>query len=169
MWPFTVIEGQADKPLLRVQHEGQTKTFAPQQISSMLLARLKKYAEDFVDSEVTKAVITVPAYFNDSQRSATMEAGKIAGLDVLRIISEPVAAALTYGLQHQKSGKKKVLIYDLGGGTCDVSILDINGGQFNVLAKAGDTHLGGEDFDKCLVDHLLQVLLHSACCLHRQP
>ena len=169
LWPFKVYKGTADKPVLKVQHEGKTKEYAPQQISSMVLARMKKFAEDFLDGGVTQAVITVPAYFNDAQRSATVEAGKIAGLEVLRIISEPVAAALTYGLQRHHVGKSKVVIYDLGGGTCDVSALEIEGGDFNVLAKDGDTHLGGEDFDRCLVDHFVQVLKPSTAMLMFSP
>lgn len=155
--PFTVHEGNSDTPMLRVTHDGHTKSYAPQQISAMVLTRMKKFAEDSLGDEVTKAVITVPAYFNDAQRNATIEAGRIAGLEVLRVISEPVAAALTYGLQQRREGSRKVLVYDLGGGTCDVSILIIDGQDLKVLAKDGDTHLGGEDFDKCLVDHFVKV------------
>ena len=126
------------------------KSFTPQEISAKILAYMKKYAEDHLGHKVEKAVITVPAYFNDAQRQATKDAGQIAGLDVVRIINEPTAAALAYGLENEKS--EKILVFDLGGGTFDVSILDIGDGTFEVVSTAGDNHLGGDDWDQVLVD-----------------
>ncbi|MFA6645153.1 MAG: Hsp70 family protein, partial [Bacilli bacterium] len=126
------------------------KDFTPQEISAKVLAYMKKYAEDNVGQAIKKAVITVPAYFNDAQRQATKDAGVIAGLDVVRIINEPTAAALAYGLETKKAGK--ILVYDLGGGTFDVSILDIGDGTFEVVSTSGDNHLGGDDWDKVLAD-----------------
>ncbi|CDS01540.1 probable SSB2-heat shock protein of HSP70 family, cytosolic [Sporisorium scitamineum] len=151
-WPFTVIDKDGS-PFIEVNYLGETKQFSPQEISSMVLTKMKEIAEAKIGKEVRKAVITVPAYFNDSQRLATKDAGSIAGLDVLRIINEPTAAAIAYGLDSKSSTEKNVLIYDLGGGTFDVSLLNITGGVFAVKATAGDTHLGGEDFDNALLDH----------------
>ncbi|EST09394.1 Heat shock protein 70 family [Kalmanozyma brasiliensis GHG001] len=151
-WPFTVIDKDGS-PFIEVNYLGETKQFSPQEISSMVLTKMKEIAEAKIGKEVKKAVITVPAYFNDSQRLATKDAGSIAGLDVLRIINEPTAAAIAYGLDSKSSTEKNVLIYDLGGGTFDVSLLNITGGVFAVKATAGDTHLGGEDFDNALLDH----------------
>ncbi|CCF51027.1 hypothetical protein NDA18_006015 [Ustilago nuda] len=151
-WPFTVIDKDGS-PFIEVNYLGETKQFSPQEISSMVLTKMKEIAEAKIGKEVKKAVITVPAYFNDSQRLATKDAGAIAGLDVLRIINEPTAAAIAYGLDSKSSTEKNVLIYDLGGGTFDVSLLNITGGVFAVKATAGDTHLGGEDFDNALLDH----------------
>ncbi|XP_022201512.2 heat shock protein 68 [Nilaparvata lugens] len=152
-WPFKVIS-ESGKPKIQVQYKGEDKTFTPEEISSMVLTKMKATAEAFLGRKISDAVITVPAYFNDSQRQATKDAGAIAGLNVLRIINEPTAAALAYGLDKNLSGEKKVLIFDLGGGTFDVSILTIDEGSlFEVKATAGDTHLGGEDFDNRLVDH----------------
>ncbi|WAR58336.1 hypothetical protein PtB15_5B570 [Puccinia triticina] len=155
-WPFTVIEKDGN-PFIQVDYLGETKTFSPQEISAMVLAKLKETAETKLGKEVKKAVITVPAYFNDSQRLSTKDAGAIAGLDVLRIINEPTAAAIAYGLGEASDKKEKkertVLIFDLGGGTFDVSLLSIAGGVFTVKATAGDTHLGGEDFDNALLEH----------------
>ena len=131
--------------------EAEGKQYTPQEISAMILQYLKAYAEDYLGEKVTQAVITVPAYFNDAQRQATKDAGKIAGLDVERIINEPTAAALAYGID-KTDKEQKVLIYDLGGGTFDVSILDLADGTFEVLSTNGDTHLGGDDFDNVLVD-----------------
>ncbi|PLW44895.1 hypothetical protein PCASD_09132 [Puccinia coronata f. sp. avenae] len=155
-WPFTVIEKEGN-PFIQVDYLGETKTFSPQEISAMVLTKLKETAETKLGKEVKKAVITVPAYFNDSQRLSTKDAGAIAGLDVLRIINEPTAAAIAYGLNEATDKKDKkertVLIFDLGGGTFDVSLLSITGGVFTVKATAGDTHLGGEDFDNALLEH----------------
>ncbi|KAH6638065.1 heat shock protein 70 family [Boeremia exigua] len=152
-WPFKVI-AQGDSPMVQVDYLGESKTFSPQEISAMVLVKMKEVAETKLGMKVEKAVITVPAYFNDNQRQATKDAGAIAGLNVLRIINEPTAAAIAYGLGSGKSEKERnVLIYDLGGGTFDVSLLHIQGGVFTVKATAGDTHLGGQDFDTNLLDH----------------
>ncbi|XP_063629713.1 heat shock protein 68-like isoform X2 [Cydia splendana] len=153
-WPFKVVS-DCGKPKIQVEFKGETKRFAPEEISSMVLTKMKETAEAYLGSTVRDAVITVPAYFNDSQRQATKDAGAIAGLNVLRIINEPTAAALAYGLDKNLKGERNVLIFDLGGGTFDVSILTIDEGSlFEVKATAGDTHLGGEDFDNRLVNHL---------------
>jgi len=154
-WPFQVIEGPSGKPLIQVTFKGEVKQFAAEEISSMVLMKMKEIAEAYLGREVKNAVITVPAYFNDSQRQATKDAGAISGLNVLRIINEPTAAAIAYGLD-KKGKEKNVLIFDLGGGTFDVSLLTIEEGIFEVKATAGDTHLGGEDFDNRLVDHFVQ-------------
>ena len=152
-WPFQVIN-EAGKPKIRVQNKESWKTFTPEEISSMVLIKMKETAEAYLGQTVQDAVITVPAYFNDSQRQATKDAGIIAGLNVIRIINEPTAGALAYGLDKNLQGEKNVLIFDLGGGTFDVSILTIDEGSlFEVRSTAGDTHLGGEDFDNRLVDH----------------
>ncbi|KAK4055341.1 Heat shock protein ssb1 [Microbotryomycetes sp. JL201] len=154
-WPFKVIDKDGS-PFIEVEYLNETKTFSPAEISAMVLSKLKETAEAKIGKEVKKAVVTVPAYFNDSQRLSTKDAGTIAGLDVLRIINEPTAAAIAYGLGEatEKTKKEKlVLIFDLGGGTFDVSLLSINGGVFAVKATAGDTHLGGEDFDNALLTH----------------
>ncbi|KAL9714818.1 Heat shock protein ssb1 [Leucoagaricus gongylophorus] len=151
-WPFEVVEKDGS-PMIKVNHGKVDKTLSPQEISSMVLTKMKGISEAKLGKTVNKAVITVPAYFNDSQRLATKDAGAIAGLDVLRIINEPTAAAIAYGLDRQSKTEKNVLIFDLGGGTFDVSLLNINGGVFAVKATAGDTHLGGEDFDNALLEH----------------
>nr|CAD7597731.1 unnamed protein product [Timema genevievae] len=157
-WPFTVVN-DCGKPKIQVEYKGEVKTFAPEEVSSMVLTKMKEIAEAFLGTSVRDAVITVPAYFNDSQRQATKDAGAIAGLNVLRIINEPTAAALAYGLDKNLKGERNVLIFDLGGGTFDVSILTIDEGSlFEVKATAGDTHLGGEDFDNRLVTHLAQEI-----------
>ncbi|KAK1636029.1 hsp70-like protein, partial [Colletotrichum phormii] len=151
--PFKVVD-EGGNPKVQVEYLNETKTFSPQEVSSMVLLKMKEIAEVKLGKKVEKAVITVPAYFNDNQRQATKDAGAIAGLNVLRIINEPTAAAIAYGLGAGKSGKERnVLIYDLGGGTFDVSLLNIQGGVFTVKATAGDTHLGGQDFDTNLLDH----------------
>jgi L1 cell adhesion molecule like protein len=153
-WPFKVVQAEGDKPKLQVSYQGSLKTFTPEEISSMVLTKMKQIAEAYLGGTVNNAVVTVPAYFNDSQRQATKDAGRIAGLNVLRIINEPTAAAIAYGLDKtDQSGEKNVLIFDLGGGTFDVSLLTIDGGIFEVKATAGNTHLGGEDFDNRLVAH----------------
>ncbi|XP_045456568.1 heat shock protein 68-like isoform X7 [Melitaea cinxia] len=153
-WPFKVVS-DCGKPKIQVEFKGEMKRFAPEEISSMVLTKMKETAEAYLGTSVRDAVITVPAYFNDSQRQATKDAGAIAGLNVLRIINEPTAAALAYGLDKNLKGERNVLIFDLGGGTFDVSILTIDEGSlFEVKATAGDTHLGGEDFDNRLVNHL---------------
>ncbi|CAO3608406.1 unnamed protein product [Cunninghamella blakesleeana] len=156
-WPFTVVDKE-ENPYVQVEFEGETKTFSPQEISSMVLIKMKEIAEAKLGKKVSKAVVTVPAYFNDSQRQATKDAGTIAGLDVLRIINEPTAAAIAYGLDTNDKKERNVLIFDLGGGTFDVSLLTISGGVFAVKATAGNTHLGGEDFDSTLVNHFVQEI-----------
>jgi molecular chaperone DnaK len=145
--PYSVVKGDNDTP--RVDIDG--RLYSPQELSAMTLQKMKKTAEDYLGTDVTRAVITVPAYFNDAQRQATKEAGEIAGLKVERIINEPTAAALAYGLD-KADEDKKIVVYDLGGGTFDVSILELGDGVFEVLATNGDTHLGGDDFDQALID-----------------
>lgn len=154
-WPFNVrnVDG---KPKIEVVYKDEKKQFFPEEISSMVLVKMKETAEAYLGKTVTDAVITVPAYFNDSQRQATKDAGTISGLNVLRIINEPTAAAIAYGLDKKAAGERNVLIFDLGGGTFDVSILSIDDGIFEVKSTAGDTHLGGEDFDNRLVNHFVQ-------------
>ncbi|XP_047090515.1 heat shock 70 kDa protein 4-like isoform X2 [Lolium rigidum] len=158
LWPFKVVAGPAEKPMIVVKYKGEEKQFAAEEISSMVLTKMREIAEAFLGNTIKNAVVTVPAYFNDSQRQATKDAGAIAGLNVLRIINEPTAAAIAYGLDKKASstGEKNVLIFDLGGGTFDVSLLTIEEGIFEVKATAGDTHLGGEDFDNRMVNHFVQ-------------
>ena len=157
-WPFRVIAKDGGKPHVQVEFKGEQKTFSPEEISAMILIKMKEIAESYLGTEVTDAVVTVPAYFNDGQRQATKDAGAIAGLNVLRIINEPTAAAIAYGLDKKGKGggECNILIFDLGGGTFDVSLLTIDDGIFEVKATAGDTHLGGEDFDNRLVNWCLQ-------------
>ena len=155
MWPFKVTGGAGNKPQIKVIFKGEQKTFSPEEISSMVLVKMKEIAENFLGVSIKDAVVTVPAYFNDSQRQATKDAGVIAGLNVLRIINEPTAAAIAYGLDKKSSQEKNILIFDMGGGTFDVSLLTIEDGIFEVKATAGDTHLGGEDLDNRLVQHCL--------------
>ncbi|KAK3683467.1 heat shock protein 70 family [Podospora appendiculata] len=153
-FPFTIVD-RAGKPVVEVEFKGEKKQFTPEEISSMILIKMRETAEAYLGGTVNNAVITVPAYFNDSQRQATKDAGLIAGLNVLRIINEPTAAAIAYGLDKKVEGERNVLIFDLGGGTFDVSLLTIEEGIFEVKSTAGDTHLGGEDFDNRLVNHFV--------------
>jgi L1 cell adhesion molecule like protein len=153
LWPFKVEAGAEDKPMIVVKYKGENKKFYAEEISSMVLTKMKETAEAFLGKTVKNAVVTVPAYFNDSQRQATKDAGAICGLNVLRIINEPTAAAIAYGLDKKGKGEKNILIFDLGGGTFDVSLLTIDDGVFEVKATAGDTHLGGEDFDNKMVEY----------------
>ncbi|XP_022779048.1 heat shock protein 70 B2-like [Stylophora pistillata] len=154
-WPFEVVN-EGGKPKVRVQYKGSGKNFTPEEISAMVLTKMKEVAEAYLGQTIKDAVVTVPAYFNDSQRQATKDAGTIAGLNVIRIINEPTAAALAYGLEKNLIGEKNVLIFDLGGGTFDVSVLTIDEGSFfQVLSTAGNTHLGGEDFDNRMVDYFV--------------
>jgi len=155
-WSFKVVKGTDNKPMIEVEFKGEKKQFQAEQISAMVLTKMKQIAEDYLGTQVKDAVVTVPAYFNDSQRQATKDAGAISGLNVLRIINEPTAAAIAYGLDKKdEKGEKNVLIFDLGGGTFDVTLLAIDEGIFEVKATGGDTHLGGEDFDNRLVDYCM--------------
>jgi heat shock protein 1/8 len=152
--PFTIVSDKKDRPLIEVDYMDERRSFYPEQISAMILEKMKQIAETFVGNEIKDVVITVPAYFNDTQRQATENAGKIAGLNVQRIINEPTAAAIAYGLNNK--GNRNILIFDLGGGTLDVTILKLSDGQFDVLSTNGDTHLGGEDFDNKIREYCLQ-------------
>ena len=154
-FPFKVIQKDG-KPMVRVEVKGENKVFSPEEISSMVLGKMKEVAESYLGKKVTHAVVTVPAYFNDNQRQATKDAGIIAGLNVLRIVNEPTAAAIAYGLD-KTDGERQIIVYDLGGGTFDVSLLSIDQGVFEVLATAGDTHLGGEDFDQKIINHIAKT------------
>ncbi|PNX98935.1 heat shock protein, partial [Trifolium pratense] len=158
LWPFKVIAGDDDNPMILVNYKGEEKRFLAEEISSMVLTKMREIAEKFLESPVKNAVVTVPAYFNDSQRKATKDAGSIAGLNVMRIINEPTAAALAYGLQKRTNcvEERNIFIFDLGGGTFDVSLLTIKDNVFQVKATAGDTHLGGEDFDNRMVNHFVE-------------
>mmetsp|Transcript_23709 Transcript_23709/g.32648 ORF Transcript_23709/g.32648 Transcript_23709/m.32648 type:complete len:661 (+) Transcript_23709:75-2057(+) len=157
LWPFEVISGEAEKPMIQVDYKCEKKIFSAEEVSSMVLIKMKEVAEAYLSKEVKNAVVTVPAYFNDSQRQATKDAAAISGLNCLRIINEPTAAAIAYGLDKKNTtGERNILIFDLGGGTFDVSLLTIEEGIFEVKATAGDTHLGGEDFDNRMVDHFVQ-------------
>ena len=157
-WPFKVRADSNDKPIITVEYKGEEKDFKPEEISAMILTKMKNVAENYLGKAVNSAVITVPAYFNDAQRQATKDAGTIAGLNVLRIINEPTAAAIAYGLDANAKDEQKVLIFDLGGGTFDVSLLTIDDGIFEVLATAGNTHLGGEDFDNRMVEYFVNEI-----------
>ena len=154
-FPFKVVSDDNNKPVIQANYQEELKNFQPEEISSMVLTKMKETAEAYIGETVTEAVVTVPAYFNDSQRQATKDAGQIAGLNVLRIINEPTAAAIAYGLD-KKPEEKMVLIFDLGGGTFDVSLLSIDDGIFEVKATAGDTHLGGEDFDNIIMKYFIE-------------
>ena len=155
MWPFVVTESVEGKPVINVQYKKEKHTFSPEQISAMILEQMKKQAESFLGEKVTKAVITVPAYFNDSQRQATKNAAAIANLQVIRILNEPSAAAFAYGFENHNT-EKNILIYDLGGGTFDVSILHVKNGSFEVVSCNGDSHLGGNDFDNNLSKYVME-------------
>ena len=159
LWPFKVIKGDNNRPVIEVEYKGKIEKYYPQQISAMILGHVKKYSEDFVGKKINKAVITVPAYFNEAQKKATKEAGEIAGLKVIRILNEPTAAAIGYGYNMNKKidGKKNILVFDLGGGTYDVSILQLEKNKFSVLSINGDSHLGGEDFDNKLVEFCVEL------------
>jgi L1 cell adhesion molecule like protein len=154
LWPFKVVKDtNSDRPQIEVTFQNSTKRFYAEEISAFVLQKMKKIAEDYLGGEVKDAIVTVPAYFNDSQRQATKDAGKISGLNVLRIINEPTAAAIAYGLDKKFKTERNVLIFDLGGGTFDVSILSLEEGLFEVKSTNGHTHLGGEDFDNRIVDY----------------
>jgi heat shock protein 5 len=153
--PYKIVS-KSGKPYVQVDTKDGLKSFSPEEISAMVLVKMKEVAEAYLGREVKYAVVTVPAYFNDAQRQATKDAGLIAGLDVLRIINEPTAAAIAYGMD-KKSGEKNIIVFDLGGGTFDVSLLTIDNGVFEVVATSGDTHLGGEDFDQRLVEHFQKI------------
>jgi len=156
-FPFKVVEKKS-KPAIEVNTgPGGNKQFTPEEVSAMVLTKMKKTAEEYLGKDVTHAVVTVPAYFNDAQRAATKDAGIIAGLNIMRIINEPTAAAIAYGLDKDKEGEKNILVFDLGGGTFDVSLLTIDSGVFEVVATNGDTHLGGEDFDQRIMDHFMKL------------
>jgi len=155
-WPFTVVDKNG-KPHVKIVSNGETKLFAPEEISAMVLGKMKEIAEAYLGKKVTHAVVTVPAYFNDAQRQATKDAGTISGLTVMRIINEPTAAAIAYGLD-KKEGEKNILVFDLGGGTFDVSLLTIDNGVFEVVSTNGDTHLGGEDFDNRVMEHFIKLI-----------
>jgi endoplasmic reticulum chaperone BiP len=156
--PYDVVN-KGGKPYVSMEMPGgKQKQLSPEEVSSMILVKMKEIAENYLGQEVKYAVITVPAYFNDAQRQATKDAGTISGLEVLRIINEPSAAAIAYGLD-KKQGEKNVIVFDLGGGTFDVSLLTIDNGVFEVIATAGDTHLGGEDFDQRLAQHFAKIIL----------
>ena len=156
IWPFEVVpDPNSDRPMVKVEYLGETKTFLPEEISSMILQRLVSEANDYLGKTVKDAIITVPAYFNNNQRQATKIAGQIAGINVLRMINEPTAAAIAYGLDNKKNDEQNILIFDLGGGTFDVSILNFEGSLLEVRATRGDTHLGGEDFDDRLIHYCI--------------
>jgi heat shock protein 5 len=155
-WPFKVVD-KSGKPVVQVQYRGEERDFTPEEVSAMILVKMKETAEAYLGKKVTHAVVTVPAYFNDAQRQATKDAGTIAGLQILRIINEPTAAAIAYGLDKKSQSESRIIVYDLGGGTFDVSLLSIDDGVFEVLATAGDTHLGGEDFDNRVIEYFVKL------------
>lgn len=153
--PYTIVN-KSGRPYIQVKDNNQTKDYAPEEISAMVLKKMKQIAENYLGKEVHKAIITVPAYFNDAQRQSTKDAGAIAGLEVVRIINEPTAAAIAYGIDRSEV-ESNILVYDLGGGTFDVSVLMLDSGVFEVIGTAGDTHLGGEDFDRRVMDHFIKI------------
>lgn len=155
-FPFSVVNKDG-KPSVNVDVQGTQKNFSPEEVSAMVLGKMKEVAEAYLGKKVTHAVVTVPAYFNDNQRQATRDAGIIAGLNVLRVVNEPTAAAIAYGLDKKGKEESQIIVYDLGGGTFDVSLLSIEDGVFEVMATAGDTHLGGEDFDQRVMDHFVKL------------
>ena len=155
LWPFDVINRDG-KPYVKVLYKGEERTFAPEEISSMVLTKMRGIAETYLGKDVTHAVVTVPAYFDDAQRQSTKDAGTIAALQVLRIINEPTAAAIAYGLD-KKHEDTNIIVYDLGGGTFDVSLLTLDMGVFEVIATSGDTHLGGQDFDERVMQHFVKM------------
>jgi len=155
--PYKISMATGDKPMVNIESTpGDSKPFSPEEVSAMILRKMKETAEAFLGEAVTHAVVTVPAYFNDAQRQATKDAGAIAGLQVERVLNEPTAAAIAYGLDRSKQAEENILVFDLGGGTFDVTLLTIDNGVFEVKATAGDTHLGGEDFDQRVMDYCIQ-------------
>jgi heat shock protein 5 len=156
LWPFELVSKDT-KPYIQVDYRNEKKTFSPEEISAMVLTKMKETAEAYLGKTVTHAVVTVPAYFNDAQRQATKDAGTISGLNVMRIINEPTAAAIAYGLDKKSAGEQNILVFDLGGGTFDVSLLTVDSGVFEVMATNGDTHLGGEDFDNRIMEHMFKT------------
>lgn len=159
--PYSVVRGDGDKPLVEVTFMGEKKRYSPEEISSMILGHMKEIAESFLGKPVKDAVVTVPAYFSDAQRQATKDAGRIAGLNVIRIINEPTAGSLAYGMGKSSNKERKIVVFDLGGGTFDVTLLSLEDGMFEVLATGGDTHLGGSDFDNRLVQHFAKEFKRS--------
>ena len=157
--PFSIVPGNGGKPMVEVTQNGQPRRFAPEEVSAMVLQKMKQTAETFLGKEVTNAIVTVPAYFNQAQRQATEDAGTIAGLKVEAILNEPTAAALAYGLDKKGQAESNVLVFDLGGGTFDVTLLTIDDGVFEVLATSGDTHLGGEDFDQRVMQYFIKMMI----------
>ena len=155
---YKIVSDGAGKPKVEVAYKGERKQFTPEEVSAMVLQKMKEVAEAFLGKKVKNAVVTVPAYFNDAQRQSTKDAGTIAGLNVVRVINEPTAAAIAYGLNKADTGEKNILVFDLGGGTFDVSLLTIDDGFFEVVATNGDTHLGGEDFDNRMMTHFVDML-----------
>jgi heat shock protein 5 len=154
--PYNIVS-KDEKPYVEISIDGKPRTFSPEEVSAMILLKMKEIAETYLGAEVKHAVVTVPAYFNDAQRQATKDAGTISGMSVQRIINEPTAAAIAYGLD-KKGGEKNILVFDLGGGTFDVTLLTIDNGVFEVLATNGDTHLGGEDFDQRVMQYFIKML-----------
>ena len=155
--PYTIVGDKGDKTAVKVKVDGSSKVLSPEEVSAMVLRRMKETAESYLGETVNHAVVTVPAYFNDAQRQATKDAGMIAGLKVERVLNEPTAAAIAYGLDNAKQREENILVFDLGGGTFDVTLLTIDDGVFEVKATAGDTHLGGEDFDQRMMDHCIAM------------